>query len=70
MENFLGMKRKAPDQCDQSRSVTKVRKTEHKSRDTWFSDWDVTFPWLQKFKWLACHLQIYASFNPFPNDNF
>ena len=48
MEKFLGKKRKVPDQCDQSRSVTKVRKTEHKSRDKWFSNWDVTFPWLQK----------------------
>ena len=40
MKKMLGMKRKAPHQCDQSRSVTKVRKT--------FSNWDVTFPWLQK----------------------
>ena len=48
METFLGMKRKVLNQCDQSRSVTKVRKTEHKSRDKWFSNWDVTFPWLQK----------------------
>ena len=30
------MKRKAPDQCDQSKSVTKVRKNENKSRDKWF----------------------------------
>ena len=29
MEKFLGMKRKAPDQCDQSRSVTKVRQEGH-----------------------------------------
>ena len=35
-EKNLGMKRKAPDQCDQSRSVTKVRKTENKSRDKCF----------------------------------
>ena len=44
------MKRKAPgpDKCDQSRYVTNVRTTEHKSRDKWFSNWDVTFPWLQK----------------------
>ena len=48
METFLGMTRKAPDQCDQSRSVTKVRKTKHKSPDKWFSNLDVTFPWLQK----------------------
>ena len=38
----LGMKRKAPDQCDQSRSVTKVRKTENKSRDKWFSSFLIT----------------------------
>ena len=61
MEKFLGMKKKALDQCDQARSVTKVRKKEHKSRDKCFSYWDVTFPWLQKLEWLACHLQIYAS---------
>ena len=48
MEKILGMKRKAPDQCDQTRSVTKVRRTKHKSGDKWFSNWDVTFPWLQK----------------------
>ena len=48
MEKFLGMKRKAPDQCDQYRSVTKLIKTEHKSRDKWSSNWGVNFPWLQK----------------------
>ena len=30
-EKYLGVKRKAPDQCDQSRSVTKVKKTKNKS---------------------------------------
>ena len=48
MEKFLGMKRKAPDQCDQYRSVTKLTKTVHKSRDKWSSNWGVSFPWLQK----------------------
>ena len=49
-KKILGMKRKAPgpDMCDQSRFVINVRTTEHKSRDKWFSNWDVTFPWLQK----------------------
>ena len=39
---ILSMERKAPDQCDQSRSVTKVRKTENKSRDKWFSSFLIT----------------------------
>ena len=38
----LSMKRKAPDLCDQSRSVIKVRKTENKSRDKWFSSFLIT----------------------------
>ena len=28
--------KKGQDQCDQSKSVTNVRKTENKSRDKWF----------------------------------
>ena len=50
-EKNLGMKRKAPDQCDQSKSVTnftKVRKPENKPRDKWFYFFLIT-------NYLACN---------------
>ena len=40
-KNFKHEK-EGPDQCDQSRSVTKVRKTKNKSRDKWFSSFLIT----------------------------